>query len=283
MRAVHVSHTLPRMPPGRHLQRTHSHTQGCLSSLVNRTVAGGFTHPFAQPRQAGLSVHSPHAGNGAHTLVSHTYFPLTVHPATPEHTRSHPQHTHAHTHSHTTSAAARPPAGPALAHSAAPAHAQARRARTRAASTRSPARPRTRTDSHTPAFPVPACFSGNCSPFPSPLAGSARRIFSLSGFRPIPPPSAGRGAAPLHPAGDPGHPLPHRHSRGDSRPPLGPRIFPLATWGAGRSPARTSSRAGRPGPGRGGGEPGSSVGGRRGWGLGLEREGGWAPGLVGPT
>lgn len=52
-----------------------------------------------------------------------------------------------------------------------PAHAQSHQARTRAAGTRTPARPRTRTGSHTPAFPVPACFSGNSalrSPPPRP-------------------------------------------------------------------------------------------------------------------
>lgn len=249
------------MPPGRHLQRTHAHSQGCSSSLVNRTAAGGFAHPFAQPRQAGLSSRRK---RGAHTRVPHLRPPHCA-PATPE---------RAHTNSHTTAAAARPPAGPALAPSAAPAHAQARRARTRAASTRSPARPRTRTDSHTPAFPVPACFSGNCSPFPSPLAGSARRIFSLSGFRPFPPPSAGRGAAPSTPRGTPAIPF----------PTVIPEGIPGRRWGHGFSrwlrgerggvQPRTSSRAGRPGPGRGRGEPGSSVGGRRGWGLGLEREGG---------
>lgn len=117
-----------------------------------------------------------------------------------------------------------------------------------------------------------------CSPFPSPSAGSARRIFSLSGFRPFPPRSARPGPAPLRPAGDPGHPLPRRHSRGDSRPPPGPRIFPLATWGTGRSPARTSFWAAPPeawsaeGGGRalrseGGGAAARTPGAERGGGL----------------
>lgn len=77
-----------------------------------------------------------------------------------------------------------------------------------------------------------------CSPLSSPQAGSAHSIFSLSGFRPFPCP-------PHPPAGDranasrrgPRSYPPHRHSRGDSRLPPEPRIFPLATWGTGRSPA----------------------------------------------
>lgn len=73
-----------------------------------------------------------------------------------------------------------------------------------------PARPRTRSGSHTPAFPVPACFSGNCPPLPSPQAGSARCIFSLSGFRPFPP------SACLRPAPS---------ARGVPRPPASPPSF----------------------------------------------------------
>lgn len=198
--------------------------------MESTTGAGGFTHLFTQPWQAALEGHSPHTGNGARTLMSHTYFPqFCTQPRRGTHVRTYSTHTHCHT----TQATVRPPRpAHAVAHSAAPARAQARQARTRAASTRSPARPRTRPDSHTPAFPVPACFSGNsalCSPPPRPevlavfLAALVSAPFLLAlPAQELPPP-------PPHPAGDPGHPLPHRHSRGDSRPPLGPRIFPLAT------------------------------------------------------
>lgn len=181
-------------------------------------MAGGTGRPQPSHRKWGAHPHVPHL------------LPPILHPATPRHTRSHLQYTHTLPHD----AGHGPPPRPAhaVAHSAAPARAQARQARTRAASTRSPARPRTRPDSHTPAFPVPACFSGNsalCSPPPRPevlavfLAALVSAPFLLAlPAQELPP-------TPPHPAGDPGHPLPHRHSRGDSRPPLGPRIFPLAT------------------------------------------------------
>ena len=138
-----------------------------------------------------------------------------------------------------------PAAGPAQLRTRLPPVNHARSTRdqvTRAARTQSPARPRTRAGSHTPAFPVPACFSGNSAlhsppPRPEALAVFLASLVSAPSPPPPPPRPARPGPAPLHPAGDPGHPLPHRHSRGDSRLSPRPRIFPLATWGAGRSPA----------------------------------------------
>lgn len=72
-----------------------------------------------------------------------------------------------------------------------------------------------------PHFPSSLVFLETLLSVPLPQAGSARRIFSLSGFRPFPPRSARLRPAPQSPAGDPGHPLPRRHSRGDSRPSPG--------------------------------------------------------------
>ena len=47
-----------------------------------------------------------------------------------------------------------------------------------------------------------------CSPFPSPSAGSARCIFSLSGFRPFPPGQPARDLPPCAPRGTPAIPFP---------------------------------------------------------------------------
>lgn len=94
-----------------------------------------------------------------------------------------------------------------------------------------PARPRTRPGSHTPAFPVPACFSGNSalrSPPPRPEVLVVFLACLVSAPFPLLLPAQDRPPAPSR---GPGHPLPHRHSRGDSRPLPGPRIFPLATCG----------------------------------------------------
>lgn len=100
-----------------------------------------------------------------------------------------------------------------------------------------PSSPAHSAGSHTPAFPVPACFSGNSALRSPPPRQEVLAVFLASlvsaPFLLFSPAQDW----PQRPAGDPGHPLPHRHSRGDSRPPLGLRIFPLATWGAGRSPA----------------------------------------------
>lgn len=126
------------------------------------------------------------------------------------------------------------PAAPCLDHT----RRQSRQARTCREYTGPLARPQALTP---PSFPSPLVFlETQLCVLPPPLpAGSACYIFSLSGFRPFRSPSPHPSAHRTWPSApqDLGHPLPHRHSRGDSRPLPGPRIFPLATWGAGRSQA----------------------------------------------
>lgn len=96
------------------------------------------------------------------------------------------------------------------------------------------------TGSHTPAFPVPACFSGNSAlssppPRPEVLAIFLASLVSAPFSTPAPNPRVHR--TWLRVPRDLSRPLPHRHSRGDSRHCLGRGFSPLATWGAGRSQA----------------------------------------------
>lgn len=91
------------------------------------------------------------------------------------------------------------------------------------------------TGSHTPAFPVPACFSGNSAlssppPRPEALAIFLASLVSAPFSTPAPNTSAHR-TWPRAPR-DLGRHLPHRHSRGDSRPLSGPRIFPAGYVGS---------------------------------------------------
>lgn len=89
-----------------------------------------------------------------------------------------------------------------------------------------------------PRFPSPLVFLETLLSVPLPPRPEALAVFLASLVSaPFPLGLPARDLPPLRPAGDPGRPLPHRHSRGDSRPSPEPRIFPLATWGAGRSPA----------------------------------------------
>lgn len=96
-----------------------------------------------------------------------------------------------------------------------------------------------------PRFPSPLVFLETALRSPPPRP-EVLAVFLASLVSAPFPPAAGLRLAPQRPAGYPGHPLPHPHSRGDSRPLAGPRIFPLATWGAGRSPALNFLL--RPGP-----------------------------------
>lgn len=109
-----------------------------------------------------------------------------------------------------------PAAGPAQLRTRLPPVNHARSTRdqvTRAARTQSPARPRTRAGSHTPAFPVPACFSGNSALHSPPPRPEALAVFLASLVSapspPHPPPGQpARDLPPCTPRGTPAIPFP---------------------------------------------------------------------------
>ena len=88
-----------------------------------------------------------------------------------------------------------------------------------------------------PRFPSPFVFLETAQRSPPPRPEALAVFLASLVSAPFPLDLPAQDLPPCAPQGDPGRPLPHRHSRGDSRPSLVPRIFPLATWGAGRSPA----------------------------------------------
>ena len=99
-----------------------------------------------------------------------------------------------------------PAAGPAQLRTRLPPvnHARSTRAQvTRAARTQSPARPRTRAGSHTPAFPVPACFSGNSALHSPPPRPEALAVFLASLVSAPFPPASPSGTCPPAPRGGP--------------------------------------------------------------------------------
>lgn len=150
-----------------------------------------------------VSTQPSHRKRGAHSRVPHLL--LIASPGTSGNARSRPQCTHRHA----ATATVRPPAGPRTCTHGRPAHAQSHQARTRAAGTRTPARPRTRTGSHTPAFPVPACFSGNSAlrsppPRPEVLAVFLASLVSAPSLLPLP----AQDLPPCTPRGTPAIPFP---------------------------------------------------------------------------
>lgn len=182
-----------------------------------------------------------------------------------------------------------PAAGPAQLRTRLPpvSHARSTRAQvTRAARTQSPPRPRTRAGSHTPAFPVPACFSGNSALHSPPPRPEALAVFLASLVSaPFPPASPSRTCPPA-PRGGP---------RPSPSPPSFQRGFPafaeatdfpagyVGSWA--ESCSELPPELGLLRPGRGGAGDGSlapqserGVGGART--PSFERQGSWEPGLL---
>lgn len=143
------------------------------------------------------------------------------------------------------------------------------------------------TGSHTPRFPVPACFSGNSalssppptSPRPEVLAIFLASLVSTPFRSPSPHPSAHRTWPSA--SQDLGHPppLPHRHSRGDSRPLPGPRIFPAGYVGS-REESGHELPAGMRAPKRELDWTGPLFPENKGWGLVIKCEGEVGPGRL---
>lgn len=182
-----------------------------------------------------------------------------------------------------------PAAGPAQLRTRLPPvnHARSTRAQvTRATRTQSPARPRTRAGSHTPAFPVPACFSGNSALHSPPPRPEALAVFLASLVSAPFPPASPPGTCPPAPRGGP---------RPSPSPPSFQRGFPafaeatdfpagyVGSWAESCPELPPELGLLRPGRGGGGWEPGSSIGER---GVGgartpaFGRQGGWEPGLL---
>lgn len=140
-------------------------------------------------------------------------------------------------------------------------HARSTRAQvTRATRTQSPARPRTRAGSHTPAFPVPACFSGNSALHSPPPRQEALAVFLASLV-----------SAPFPLASPPGTcpPVPRGGPRPSPSPPSFQRGFPafaeatdfpagyVGSWA--ESCPELPPELGLLRPGRGGGGDGSQA------------------------